>query len=69
MFGLSIDCLYLLCTCVRGGIDCVVVCIGACVCVCVRTELRGELADFEGNYKYAHYSFFSVGSSRSNYTL
>ena len=34
-----------------------------------RTELRVELADFEGNYKYAHYSFFSVGNSGTNYRL
>ena len=34
-----------------------------------RTELRVDLADFEGNYKYSHYSFFSVGNSETNYTL
>ena len=34
-----------------------------------RTELKIDLADFKGNYKYAHYSFFSVGSSGTNYTL
>ena len=34
-----------------------------------RTELKIDLADFEGNYKYAHYSFFSVGNSGTNYTL
>ena len=28
-----------------------------------------DLADFEGNYKYAHYSFFSVGNSGTNYRL
>ena len=34
-----------------------------------RTELRVDLADFKGNYKYAQYSFFSVGNSGTNYTL
>ena len=34
-----------------------------------RTELKIDLADFEGNYKYAHYSFFSIGNSGTNYTL
>ena len=34
-----------------------------------RTELRVDLADYEGNYKYAQYSFFSVGNSETNYTL
>ena len=34
-----------------------------------RTELRVDLADFQGNYKYAQYSFFSVGNSRTNYRL
>jgi hypothetical protein len=34
-----------------------------------RTELKIDLADFDGNYKYAHYSFFSVGNSGTNYTL
>ena len=34
-----------------------------------RTELRVDLADFQGNYKYAQYSFFSVGNSRTNYKL
>ena len=34
-----------------------------------RTELRVNLADFKGNYKYAQYSFFSVGNSRTNYRL
>ena len=34
-----------------------------------RTELKIDLADFEGNYKYAHYSFFSVGNSGTNYKL
>ena len=35
----------------------------------LRTELRVDLADFEGNYKYAQYSFFSVGNSGTNYRL
>ena len=34
-----------------------------------RTELRVDLADYEGNYKYAQYSFFSVGNSGTNYRL
>ena len=34
-----------------------------------RTELRVDLADFEGSYKYAQYSFFSVGNSGTNYRL
>ena len=34
-----------------------------------RTELRVDLADFQGNYKYAQYSFFCVGNSGTNYTL
>ena len=34
-----------------------------------RTELRVDLADFAGNYKYAQYSFFSVGNSGTNYRL
>ena len=34
-----------------------------------RTELRVDLADFEGSYKYAQYSFFSVGNSETNYRL
>ena len=34
-----------------------------------RTVLRVDLADFEGNYKYAQYSFFSVGNSGTNYRL
>ena len=34
-----------------------------------RTELRVDLADFEGNYKYAQYSLFSVGNSGTNYRL
>ena len=34
-----------------------------------RTELRVELADFKGNYKYAQYSFFSVGNNATNYKL
>ena len=37
--------------------------------VAPRTELRVDLADFEGNYKYAQYSFFSVGNSGTNYRL
>ena len=35
----------------------------------LRTELRVDLADFQGNYKYAQYSFFSVGNSGTNYRL
>ena len=35
----------------------------------LRTELRIDLADFAGNYKYANYSFFSVGNSGTNYRL
>ena len=34
-----------------------------------RTELKVHLADFEGNYKYAQYSFFSVGNSGTKYRL
>ena len=34
-----------------------------------RTELRVDLADFQGNYKYAQYLFFSVGNSGTNYRL
>ena len=34
-----------------------------------RTELRIDLADYEGNYKYAQYSFFSVGNSGTNYKI
>ena len=34
-----------------------------------RTELRVDLADFQGNYKYAQYSFFYVGNSGTNYRL
>ena len=34
-----------------------------------RTVLRVDLADFQGNYKYAQYSFFSVGNSGTNYRL
>ena len=34
-----------------------------------RTELRVDLIDFKGNYKYAQYSFFSVGNSGTNYRL
>ena len=35
----------------------------------LRTELEVDLADYEGNYKYAQYSFFSVGNSGTNYRL
>ena len=34
-----------------------------------RTELWVDLANFEGNYKYAHYSFFYVDNRGTNYTL
>ena len=34
-----------------------------------RTELRIELADFFGNYKYAHYGFFNVNGPSTNYIL
>ena len=34
-----------------------------------RTKSRLILADFQGNYKYAQYSFFSVGNSETNFTL
>ena len=34
-----------------------------------RTKLRVDLADYEGNYKYAQYSFFSVGNRQTNYRL
>ena len=34
-----------------------------------RSELRVDLADFQGNYTYAQYSFFSVRNSRTNYVL
>ena len=34
-----------------------------------RTELTVIIAVYEGNYKYAQYSFFSVGNSRTNYRL
>ena len=34
-----------------------------------RAELRVDLADFQGNYKYAQYSFFSVSNRHTNYTL
>ena len=33
------------------------------------TQLRVDLADFEGNYKYAHYGYFSVGYPSTNYKL
>jgi hypothetical protein len=36
---------------------------------CPRAELRVELADFAGNYKHAHYSFFSIDNSGTNYRL
>ena len=42
------------------------------VCLTTRrpiTELRVGLADYEGNYKYAQYSFFSVGNSATKYRL
>ena len=32
-------------------------------------QLRVDLADFEGRYKYAQYRYFSVGESTTNYTL
>ena len=32
-------------------------------------QLRVDLADFEGNHKYAHYSYFSVGNPSTNYKL
>ena len=32
-------------------------------------QLRVDLADFEGRYKYAHYKYFSVGDSSTNYKL
>ena len=34
-----------------------------------RTELRVDLADFFGNYKYAHYGFFNVNGPSTNYIL
>ena len=34
-----------------------------------RTELRIDLADFFGNYKYVHYGFFNVNGPTTNYTL
>ena len=34
-----------------------------------RTELRVDLADSQGNCKYAQYSFFSVGNCGTNYRL
>ena len=34
-----------------------------------RTELRVDLADYEGNYKYAQYSFFSIGNNGTKYRL
>ena len=32
-------------------------------------QLWVDLADFEGNHKYAYYSYFSVGNPSTNYTL
>ena len=32
-------------------------------------QLRVDLGDFEGHYKYAQYRYFSVGDSTTNYTL
>ena len=32
-------------------------------------QLRVDLADFEGNHKYANYSYFSVGNPSTNYKL
>ena len=32
-------------------------------------QLRVDLADFEGNHKYAYYHYFSVGNPSTNYTL
>ena len=34
-----------------------------------RAELRVDLCDFEGNKKYAQYSFFSVNNNLTNYRL
>ena len=34
-----------------------------------RTELWIDLANFEGNYKYAHYAFFYVDNGSTNYRL
>ena len=34
-----------------------------------RQQLRVNLADFEGNTKYAEYDNFTVGSSREKYRL
>ena len=33
------------------------------------TQLRVDLADFEGRHKYAHYTYFSVGNPSTNYKL
>ena len=33
------------------------------------SQLRVDLADFEGRHKYAYYSHFSVGNPSTNYTL
>jgi len=32
-------------------------------------QLRVDLADFEDNHKYVHYSYFSVGNPSTNYKL
>ena len=32
-------------------------------------QLRVDLADFEGNHKYAHYRYFSIGNPSTNYKL
>ena len=32
-------------------------------------QLRVDLADFEGNHKYARYSYFSFGNPSTNYKL
>ena len=34
-----------------------------------RAELRVDMADFEGNRKYAQYNFFSVNNNLTNYTM
>ena len=33
------------------------------------SQLRVDLADFEGRHKYAYYSYFSVGNPSTNYKL
>jgi len=35
----------------------------------IRQRLRVDLADFEGNTRYAEYDYFTVGPERENYTL